>query len=378
MLHLAPAGGGPAGKIGELLCCAYTPDGAFIVTGGWDGHLRVWQAEHGGHVTDFQVSDKPVSACAVSPDGKSLASGSLDGLLALWDTVSHQPKIKFLAHTRPVSAIVYAPGNSKTLVTSSWDNVLTLWVSLGRVQESRPLGGHRDIVAGCRWTPDGQGLLSWAHDCGVTLWDPARGQALRQFGGHRDRVLAGAISPDGRWAATGGRDGALKLWDLASGAEVTSDTLPAEIRGCAFLLDGQHLVVADKNGRLVLLAVPSLQRQETLDTRLPVQTLELSPTGAQLALPCTSGSLRLVNLEGYDENPMLLTATRVTRRTATRMQKLFGRSQLVYVYECVCPACRNAFDAPPEVKPGGETDCPLCKRALQLSTQTRTAPEGAG
>src|SRR5208282_5908246 len=122
-LRLMPAGTGPTGAIGEEPCVAYTPDGAFVLSGGWDGHLRLWESAFGGHVTAFRASDKPVSACAVSPDGKYLLSGSLDGMLAMWDAVSHQRRAVFLAHTRPISCILYG-NDGKTLVTSSWDGTV--------------------------------------------------------------------------------------------------------------------------------------------------------------------------------------------------------------------------------------------------------------
>ena len=46
-LSLLPAAPASPGRIGELSTCAYTPDGAQILSGGWDGKLRVWDAETG-------------------------------------------------------------------------------------------------------------------------------------------------------------------------------------------------------------------------------------------------------------------------------------------------------------------------------------------
>src|SRR5437016_4366605 len=98
-LRLLDAGAG--GHQGDLLCCDYTPDGAFILSGGWDGYLRLWEAHSSSEVTAFRANDKPISACAVSPDGKQWQSGGLDGLLATWDPVSQLRQTVFLAHARP-------------------------------------------------------------------------------------------------------------------------------------------------------------------------------------------------------------------------------------------------------------------------------------
>lgn len=371
-LRLLPAGSRPAEQTGELLCCAYTADGAFLLTGGWDGHLRLWETGNGSHVTAFRASDKPVAACATSPDGKNLVSGSLEGMLTVWDALTHQQKVNFLAHTRPISGIQYGY-DGRTIATTSWDNSAALWASL-RTRDAKTLAGHKDIVAGCRFTPDAQSLLTWSHDSQVLLWDVNRLSQIREYPGHTDRVLTGSISADGIWAATGARDGGLKLWDVQAATELAAGTLPFEVRGCLFLLDGQWLVAVDKHGRMTLHSLPNLHIQGELITRQPVQCADLSPTGGQIALALTNGNVRFVAIDGFDAAPLTITATRHTRRTATKFQKLFGRSQLVFYYQCQCPACRHPFELA-EVRPGLQTPCPSCKRQLRLNSVVRTATE---
>ena len=63
---------------GEVFGCAYTPDGACVLTGGWDGNLRLWDAGTGAQMTALPVSPKPLSSCAVTPDGQHWLSGSME------------------------------------------------------------------------------------------------------------------------------------------------------------------------------------------------------------------------------------------------------------------------------------------------------------
>src|ERR1043166_7078595 len=70
---------------GEISSCAFGPESMFVLSGGWDGHLRLWETTTGAHVTGLQVGVKPVSSCAISPDGKQWLSGTLEGMLARWD-----------------------------------------------------------------------------------------------------------------------------------------------------------------------------------------------------------------------------------------------------------------------------------------------------
>jgi WD40 repeat protein len=340
-----------------------------VLSGGWDGHLRVWEAAYGSHVAAFRATDKQVSSCAVAPDGKNFVSGATDGMLAIWDAVTHLPKLNFLAHTRPIAAISYGP-DGKTLATAAWDNTVMVWVAL-RSQDAQSLASHKDIVAGCEFTPDGQRLLSWAYDASVILWDLATGRPVAHLLGHNDRVQAGAIAPGASWAATGSRDGVLKLWQLPEGKEAATASLRGAVTGCAFLLDGKNLIAVDNHGRVTLHALPNLEIRGEVICPAPVQQFDRSPAGNQVALACTDGKVHLVVIEGFDKTSLLVSATRSTQRIASRWQRLFGRSTLVQKYQCTCPVCRHTFDIS-TVKGGTKLACAHCRRKLQLTGVVRT------
>ncbi|HZT80592.1 MAG TPA: WD40 repeat domain-containing protein [Gemmataceae bacterium] len=373
-LRLLPTAVTTGSHGGEVFACSYAPDGAFALSGGMDGHLRLWEADRGGHVRALRVGDKAVSACAVSPDGKHWLSGSLDGLLGWWDAFTQQKKSVLLAHTRPIADIVF-DADGRTVATASWDRSLTLWRAGGE-RDGRTLTGHDDLVAGCRFTPDGTRLLSWSHDGTLRLWDVAQARQAAALEGHGRRVTAAAVSPDGRWAASAGRDGQLKLWDLAAAREAAAVPHEGEARACFFLLDGETLVTVTGEGRLTLFAVPSLQDGVELHTRLSLQCAALSPAGHQIALGCDDGRVRFVAVEGAEQKPLVVTPTRTSRRTATVLDRLLGRSRVKHAYSCTCPACRQPFNLP-ESGPAAAGTCPNCHRALRFSPVHRLVPEKA-
>jgi WD40 repeat protein len=360
------------GHGGEALACCYTPDGGYVLSGGWNGHLRLWEAATGQPLTSLRTGPKPVSACAVSPDGTHWVSGGLDGMLACWDAMSQSQRWLFLAHTRPVSAILYAP-QPETLVTASWDRSVVVW-GLGLERDKRVLEGHGDIVSGCRFTPDGRRLLSWSHDGTLRLWDPNVSSPLTTFSGHKDRITVAAVSPDGQWAASASRDGFLKLWDLHQQREPLSLPLAAEVRACLFLLDGGSLVVIDAQGVVTLYALPGLEKRERVATRLEVQCAELSPSGHQIALGCGDGRVHFLVVDGFDSAPLLVTPTEAKVRTTTVLQRLFGGSKITKTYRCTCPVCRQTFSLA-ATAPGQPAPCPHCQRHLRLSTATRVPEE---
>jgi WD40 repeat protein len=355
---------------GEALACAYTSDGALVLSAGWDGHLRLWEASSGASLTSVRVSPKPLSACAVTPDGRQWVAGSMEGLLTFWDAHTHKLLTQYAGHTRPVSAIRFSP-EGRVMATASWDRTVSL-ADPAQERDGQTFTVHADIVGGCCFLPDGAALLTWSHDGTLRLWDIETSETSENTGtltGHRDRVTAAAVSPDGRWAASGSRLGEVILWDLEAKQGVANLEGPTEVRGCFFLLDGTSLLVVDAEGRLTLLSVPELGLQSQLASRCPVQCGELAPWGGQVALGCSDGQVRFVAVEGLEDQPLVVTAKRTTRRTASRWQRLFGRSQETCVFECTCPTCRRPVEQR-EKLPSEPTPCPHCRRPLRYNRKT--------
>ena len=368
-LRLMAEGPG-GGHGGEVFALAFTPDARFVLSGGWDGHLRLWEVSGGTQVTALAASPKAVSACAVAPDGKRWLAGGLDGMLSTWDAATHRQLSAVLAHTRPLSSVLFS-ADGTLLATAAWDRSIILWPQAGEL-ERRVLTGHDDIVAGCRFTPDGGHLFSWSHDRTARVWDLTRGQSAATLQAHSDRVTAGAVAPDGLWAATGARDRVFLLWDLRAERPARSVCLGGEVRACFFLPDGESLVSIDSHGRIVLHALPDLEERQELATRWPVQCAEMTPDGSTIALGCEDGRVHLVAVDGLDTATLLVTPTQTTHQTQSRLQRLFGRNRVTHAYACTCPTCRHAFELPTGSL-GQPASCPSCRRPLRLSRVARVA-----
>src|SRR5262249_25443770 len=97
-------------------------------------------------------------------------------------------------------------------------------------------------------------LLASTADRDVKLWDVARGTELATLTGHKGLVDGLAFSPDGRTLATACRDGAVRFW--------TTGPAPAEriaynwdigaVHAVTFSPDGLLAACAGASGRIVV------------------------------------------------------------------------------------------------------------------------------
>jgi hypothetical protein len=153
---------------------------------------------------------------------------------------------------------------------------------------------------------------------------------------------------------------------LVTGKEAATATQFEEIRACCFLRDGKHLVTVDSQGVLRLYSLPGLQPVSEMATHLVTQCADISPSGGVIALGCGDGRVYMVMIDGFDESALIVTASQVSRRTQTALQRLMGKSGVKQAFLCHCPVCRQTFELNQGV-PTQEIGCPSCQRKLLIS-----------
>lgn len=326
----------------SITSVAISPDDQYVLSGGDEGSVILWERESAREVRTFRGHKGKITAVAFALDGTSILSAGKDGTALLRDRATGREirRFAFPSNSRLSSASLSRDGQYVALAGDApFTGRLTFWGGTempGQVQlwdiasgQLRHTLEHQAEVSAIAFSPDGRYLLSGTGnlretDGQVILWEVATGKEVRRFAGHSSGLifknLAGvshvAFSPDGRYALSASHDRTIAVWSIPSGQKVrTFDFRFPATQVAAFAPDGRSIlcvrpVQVSSSWRgsswresLQLLEVVSGHEGQALDlgpedTRSVAQSLVVSQNG-RYALFNQHNSLRLLDLQGW-------------------------------------------------------------------------------
>jgi WD40 repeat protein/serine/threonine protein kinase len=210
------------GHDADASALAWSPDGKWLASGGFDETIRFWDAATGRQLLRV-AAPWGITAVSWSPDGRRLATANWsDKSAGLWDPVTGKEVQARLRHSDQVYSVAFRPDGRRLAVGDGGSRVI-VWDPLTARSVFTLTGTGNEWNAVC-WSPDGRYLATSAAGGAVKIWDGESGKGLGKLEGHTADVSALRWSPDGRRLASADRTLVLKLWDMTSYTELR--TLP--------------------------------------------------------------------------------------------------------------------------------------------------------
>lgn len=251
-------GGTPRTFIGHsdvVTSVAFSPDGAFLLSGGGgaDRTGRLWEVATGQTVQVFPGHTAGIRDVAYSPTGTLIATAAEDSSIRLWNPQTGA-LVRTLLEGSRLLGVDFNPDGT-LLVTGGRDTIVSLWdVATG---ERRLLRGHTEEIRDTVFSPDGALVASGSTDNTIRIWDVASGQTLHTLSDHGRDVFSLRFNPDSTLLVSGGRDNNARLWDVQAGQQVRNLTGHGGwVLGVDFSADGTTIITGGGDGTVRLWAAP--------------------------------------------------------------------------------------------------------------------------
>jgi WD40 repeat protein len=281
------------GHTSYVYLVAYSPDGRWIASGGWDNTLRLWDARTGEAACAPLDNGDLVKTLAFSPDGSRLVSARQDRL-QVWEVATGRRREEIPVPAANILAVAFRPDGATLAALDVSGGATVFDAATGAVVARLRLGAGHDIKA-LAYSPDGRWLAgAGADQTTVCLFDAHTYEPSAQFPGHEGVIRAVTFSPDSRRLASCSSDHTVRLWQIDGGGCQVLSGPTDEIFAVAFHPDGRRLASAGRDRAVWLW---DLTRGEEA-ARLPghtdyVWSLAFSPDGATLVSGSGDFTVRL-------------------------------------------------------------------------------------
>jgi len=314
-----------AGIPGKVNALQFSTDGKRLAVAsgiaGFRGVAQIWDVPRRTLVREFTGHRDQLFAAGLSPDGSFLVTGGYDHGIRLWRVGDGELVWSNSVHNGAVFDLAFAPGGT-VVASASADQTVKLWrVADGlRLDTLSQPQGELNAV---RFTPDGRFIVATGSDRRIHQWRfistnaPAINPVVESRFAHDAAITAMDLSNDGRLLATAAADRSLKLWALPDLTEIHSfNPQPDIVAAITFHPRLPRLTVARLDGSLEQFPLP---RTTDGSPRQPSLTRADPPQGSMASPPVIT--LETIEESEPNDSPAQSQAVRWPVKISGRMDR---------------------------------------------------------
>lgn len=270
---------------------AFEPEDGSLVTGGFDGSIRVWSANNWGCVSRSSGHDQSLNCGGITALGH-LVTGSTDSTVRTWELPTLTPVCVLEGHRGTVAALATHPLDGR-FASGSYDATVRIW---GSELDKDPvvIEGESGNITSVVFLGEGNEIAFGGLGDSITIQSIVDEEEGKSLGGHGQAVVGISTvgSADVVWSA--GYNGKLYCWSRSDWGLLDEFDIGSEQRPTGIALHPNKPVIAiTREGGFSL---RSTEGDELLASETEIKGIYRpvwSPDGTFLAVGGADGNVRV-------------------------------------------------------------------------------------
>jgi WD40 repeat protein len=206
-----------AGYRSAVTTLAFDKEGKWLGSGSKDFGFRVNDVTTGDLVFRTEDHKDVVTAVRFDGGGKFAYTASLDGTLRMYDVAQplNNMKPKFISYGKPINDFLLSSGTKQLyVVASSSADIEVIDFAKTLVRSYK---GHTAGVTCLDLSANKKLMASGSLDKTVIVWDVTTGAVVKKFEGHTWKINSVHFSKDGKYVVSACNDGETRVWNVETG-----------------------------------------------------------------------------------------------------------------------------------------------------------------